>query len=213
MNLACFYHVYAAGQWRDPLAEHLHALQVSGFDGPFHVGIVGSPAQGAEVAAELAAIRPPESVTAAPSGFEQVTLHALHAHAQTHDGVTLYAHTKGAHHPTQVNAAWRRSMTHHLVAGWRLALVALDSDPAVHAVGCHWLTPERYPGLVAGPMFGGNFWMARTDYLRGLAPCAEGRRHDAEGWIGTGNPRVLDLTPGWPGHFQPVRYGRLVAGR
>lgn len=213
MNVAHWFHIYAAGDWREPVAEHMAALADSGFDGEFHVGIVGPPENVDEVRAELAAIRPPNTWVCAPVGWEQVTLHALHEHAQSFDGAILYAHTKGAHDPSTVNIAWRRSMSWHLVKGWRPAAEALDHGYA--AVGCHWLTVEEFgrPDGVPLPCFGGNYWLARSDYVRQLAPCADSCRHDAEGWIGTGAPRVLDLCPGWPGNFSPVKYGRLIAGR
>lgn len=215
LGIAHFYHIYTtANQWQDPLAEHLAALEAAYYDGPFHVGIVGRPTDRAAALDELHWIRPPDEVYEADAGWEQVTLHPLHAYARAHDGAILYAHTKGAHDPSTVNIAWRRSMSWHLVRGWATCARAL-SDGTRDAVGCHWLTVEEF-GAVPGvplPCFGGNFWMARCDYLRQLAPCADSCRHDAEAWIGSGHPRVLDLHPGWPGNFAPVKYGRLVAGR
>lgn len=35
-------------------------------------------------------------------------------------------------------------------------------------------------------------------YLATLAEVGTASRYHAEGWIGTGNPRVCDLAPGWP---------------
>lgn len=213
LQVAHFYHLYAAGEWREPLAEHLWALDAGGYDGPFHVGIVGNPAETADALCELDAIRRPDSVTRAKTGWEQVTLAALHDHARREKGAVLYAHTKGASDPSTVNVAWRRSMTHHLIRGWATAARALAR---YEAVGCHWLTPDEYPGNVGTapmPCFGGNYWVARNTYLRRLPECATTCRHDAEGWVGQLRPRVLDLTPGWPGDFAPVKYGRLIAGR
>jgi hypothetical protein len=72
------------------------------------------------------------------------------------------------------------------------------------AVGCHWLTAEQFSSWApqefpdGTPFFGGNFWMARCDYLRGLPEPSTRSRFDAERWIGLGDPRVLDLRPGWP---------------
>lgn len=215
MNVTHFFHLWAAGEWRDPLAEHLAALEAACFDGPFHVGIVGTPQQRAEAIEELRWIRPPDATYEADEGWEQVTLHPLHAYAQDHDGAILYAHTKGAHDPSTINVAWRRSMSFHVVRGWRECGRQL-ARRRYDAVGCHWLTPQQFPrfvGTAPMPCFGGNFWMARCDYVRRLTPCADSCRHDAEGWIGKGSPRVLDLYPGWPGNFGPVRYGRLIAGR
>lgn len=212
MNVSHWYHVWAQGEWREPVAEHLDALAACGYDGPFHVGVVGAPERRAEALAELNAIRPPDSIAEAETGWEQVTLHPLHEYSQTHDGAILYAHTKGASDPSTINIAWRRSMSWHLVRNLHACKGAIEQGYDV--VGCHWLTPEEFPGHVQHaplPCLGGNFWLASCEYLKRLAPCAVSCRHDAEGWIGTGDPNVLDLFPGWPGNFAPVKYGRLVA--
>ena len=72
------------------------------------------------------------------------------------------------------------------------------------AVGCHWLTAEQFSSWApqefpdGTPFFGGNFWIARCDYLRTLPEPSTRSRFDAERWIGLGDPRVLDLNPGWP---------------
>ena len=91
-------------------------------------------------------------------------------------------------------------MTRCVVSDWQ-GYVALLSD--FDAVGCHWLTRDGVPGfgqefLEGTPFFGGNFWMARGYYLRTLPEPSTRSRFDAERWIGLGDPRVLDLNPGWP---------------
>jgi hypothetical protein len=136
----------------------------------------------------------------ADSGFEQVTLAKVREYAQEHDGGVLYAHTKGAQDVTDFRAKWRRSMTQLVVSDWRINLAHLER---FDAVGCHWLTREGYPGFEQEfpdgvPFFGGNFWIARCDYLRTLPEPSTRSRFDAERWIGLGAPRVLDLAPGWP---------------
>jgi hypothetical protein len=213
VNVTHWYHVWSMGEWREPVAEHLWALDAGGFDGPFHVGIVGSEDQRAEVVDELNAVRKPDGVVGWRQGWEQPTIGCLHEWAKCETGAVLYAHTKGAYTPSTINVAWRRSMQHHLIRGWRAAAENLET---YEAVGCHWLTPEEFPANVGSaplPCFGGNYWLARNDYLRRLPACENVTRHDAEGWVGQLRPRVLDLTPGWPGDFGPVKYGRLIAGR
>jgi len=42
--------------------------------------------------------------------------------------------------------------------------------------------------------FAGNFWVASSSYLAGLAALAnDGNRWRAEGWIGTGDPNYFEL--------------------
>lgn len=204
-----FLHVWAAGEWRDPVEEHYSALAKSGFDGPMVVGVIGTPAQRAEALDRINRLRRPKRVLQAEKGWEQLTLRAAHAHARKTDGFTFYAHTKGAANPSRLQEAWRRSMTCALLGGVHgdrcnalqshLASLAIAYD----LVCCHWLTADQYPEVVVDtpfPMVGGNFWLARNDFLRDLPPVANRARHDAEAWIGLGRtPRVLDLNPGWPG--------------
>jgi hypothetical protein len=174
VRLAHWYHVWSGGAWQEPLAEHMGALVEATFDHPVYFSVVGD-------------------------GWEQVTLRKVREYAQEHDGAICYAHTKGGHDTSDFRAAWRRSMTRHVIGGWRENLAALE---AYDAVGCHWLTADEFPQVphvVTTPFFGGNFWIARCDYLRTLPECSTESRFDAERWIGLGNPRVLDLLPGWPG--------------
>lgn len=130
------------------------------------------------------------------SGFEQVTLSTLQSDlVGKKKSAVLNAHTKGAYNSTQFNAKWRRSMIRRVISDWARCLDRLiDAD----IVGCHWLTPERFPESVVTPFFGGNFWWARSDYLNRLPPIRNRTRYDAEHWIGLGNPKAWDLLPGWP---------------
>jgi hypothetical protein len=198
VNLAAFYHAWVGGAWQTPEQEFWTALRGSGFDGPVH---------------ELWE----------DAGSESPTINRVRQYAEHHDGAVLYAHTKGAGENTDFRTRWRRSMTNRVVADWRQNLARLEecqncyggyADCAechgavrdVDAVGCHWLTEAAFPGMF-GPQtipaegsgfFGGNFWMARCDYLRTLPACEAEPRWKAESWIGLGNPRVVDLLPGWP---------------
>lgn len=190
-----YYHLYADGRWRIPVDEHIAALLT--IDEPIvvTVGLVGAPesrAAAREALRELPVLRWVE----VDSGFEQVTLDVLREDlADGHDDSILYAHTKSASAPTQINLAWRSSMSRRVVRGWRHCLSHLDE---VDAVGCHWLTPQQFPTLVTSPFFGGNFWWATARYLRTLPPVSRESRWHAESWVGLGDPVVHDLLPGWP---------------
>ncbi|MHB1950172.1 MAG: hypothetical protein ACYCQK_01705 [Acidiferrobacteraceae bacterium] len=203
--LSHWYHVYAAGAWEQPVEEHLSALAKSGFDGPITIGLVGLPGQRAEAKDFIEHRRHPDRYVEADTGWEQVTLRDLRAYAKRHrDRLSFYAHTKGAANPSRLNAAWRRSMTTALLADGALESHVASLLIAFDVIGCHWLTDAEYPVVKVPtkmPMFGGNFWMARNDYLATLPPLGMRARHEAESWIGEGPrvPRVLDLNPGWPG--------------
>lgn len=217
-----YYHVFAGGAWQEPVEEHYSALAKIGFDAPMTVGVIGRPEERAEAVERIYRLRRPKRVIQADKGWEQLTLRAAWANARKRpEGLTLYCHTKGAGRPERLQDAWRRSMTCALLAGVHAG--GLDPVSSSHdmtgleahcqtlampglfdLVCCHWLTAENYPDVVADtpfPMVGGNFFLARNDFLATLPPVPNRARHDAEAWIGLGprHPRVLDLNPGWPG--------------
>lgn len=191
------YHVYAGGTaWRDAVQVHLDALLASELAAnldTLHAGLVGPPAARAEALDMLAAALPVTVLATADDGWEQVTLHQVHQHAQGPwaGDLVLYAHTKGAHDPSAINTAWRASMTYWNVVRWREAVGHLS---VADAAGCHWIVDGHR-------FFGGNYWWAAADYLATLPPLSMSDRWCAEWWIGE-NPAVrpYDMVPGWPAH-------------
>lgn len=214
MKVAHFYHCWCAGQWREPVSEHLYALTEAKFDGPLTVGLVGPKRERDLARLIFAGVYPDAIFVEAASGYERVTLAAVREYASDHDGAVMYAHTKGAAHPSDLQPRWRRSMTMHVISPWRDHLPILEG-PWVDAIGCFWLIPELWKPREdwPSPFFGGNFWVARCDYLRKLPPLKQSNdRFDDELWIGLGRPSIVDLHPGHPGvdeHPQPLRIGRL----
>ena len=215
MRLAHYYHLFTAPGWEDIFNEHLDHLEASGLAkqiGCLHLGIVGT-----EPVVDRKDRVTIEMVAQANTGWEQVTLNRLHedvVHGDPFDAV-LYAHTKGVSDRNGWTKVWRRSMTLALVDDWRKCVSLLEGD--LDAVGCHWLTqaPEKWvvpPRVTPHPpvtgIFGGNFWWAKADYLRRLPPPLMNARYDAELWLGQGNPKVYDFTPGWPGWNTVLRGAR-----
>jgi hypothetical protein len=199
-----FYHCFADGAWQVPAGEHAAALRGSGFTADrITVGLVGGASR-AGVArdwftCELAGMGPLAFVTA-ETGFEQVTLRALHAWARGRDGeaACLYAHTKGAFNPQPVTTGWRRAMTAEVAGRWRDCVQLLGE---YDAAGVAWQKSPWY----GTSFFAGNFWWARASYLArlpdvprdllGALPPGEtgDNRWDAEAWIGLGDPAVRNL--------------------
>jgi hypothetical protein len=93
-------------------------------------------------------------------------------------------------------------MERHCIHDWRKCVAALVSG--ADAAGAHWLTPEKYPGYVKSPFFGGNFWWAKASFLLTLPPIKSNAdcRDDfylAESWIGMGKrPNVTHWADHWP---------------
>jgi len=209
MTVRHFFHVYAHGTWVEPVTEHIAAMAEAGFRSPVTVGLVGLEEDCYRVRERITALLrraglpPVDGWVEAQVGYEQVTLAALHAWArgQGEYSAVLYAHSKGAYSENPFSGPWRRSMTRHVVGQWPRCANLVTSG--YDAAGCHWLTPWRdhdpevqHP--VPAPFFGGNFWWARTGYLKRLPPPEHDFRHQAEEWVGQNEPRVFDLLPGWP---------------
>jgi hypothetical protein len=191
-----YYHVYADGQWREPVNEHLAALAT--ITEPMHltVGVVGAEEHRHEAMRHISSYAWVNRWVEADTGWEQVTLQRLRDDlASGHNSPVLYAHTKGASDWSEINVVWRQSMIRHVIGRWQECLEHLRT---VDAVGCHWLTREQWPGLITTPIFGGNFWWANPSYLETLPPLRYDDRWQAEGWIGINNPTAHDLLPGWP---------------
>jgi hypothetical protein len=200
VELAAWYHVWVDGDWTEPVLEHVDALHAADFTGPVYLGLVGAKFW-RDAARDVFDPLDVRVAVEADEGFEQVTLAKVREYAIEHDGAIMYCHSKGAADATQFRAEWRRSMTRRVVSDWKANLDFLYSHDAV---GCHWLTAEQFSSWApqefpdSTPFFGGNFWMARCDYLRTLPEPSTGSRFDAERWVGLGDPKVLDLLPGWP---------------
>lgn len=200
-----FYHVGAcAPQWQAIAEEHVAALRESGGTWELTVGLVGSGSERAAARSWWAGQFPGVEFVEADTGYEQVTLHALHAWAkQANPGEpVMYCHTKGTTPRPGLSGlqrvAWRRSMTKHVVTGWRRCLELLEDHDAA---GCHWTLPGEYTVgdlTKAPPHFSGNFWWANAGYLATLPPVSDESRFEAEFWVGRGNPKTADLRPGYP---------------
>lgn len=196
MRLHHFYHVYADGNWAEPVTEHCDALRRFGlFDAldSWHVGFVGSPSNVEAVRATLDTLAPGYDVAAvAESGWEQETLEPLWKWCQANDGAVLYCHTKGASRADPIDRPWRRCMTYEVVVNWQRPVQLLEAGAV--AAGSHWMTAAE---SIAGPdygvsgMFGGNFWWARCESVRVNCPPGRGSRFEAEHWLG----QLSEVTP------------------
>lgn len=190
-----FYHLYADGDWRPALLEHLLAMETITDPVDAVVGVVGSKTNRKEAIRCL-----PDSwwYEEHEDGYEQRTLELIRQADIKPDDLVLYAHTKGAGNPSLLNTGWRRCMTKNLIRGWRTAVGHIFDG--ADTVGVHWLTPEQYPKQVQIPYYGGNFWWATGDHILQLPPPSYESRYHAEAWLGTVSPdNPVDLQPGWPG--------------
>lgn len=204
-----FYHVYADGDWFDPVGDHLEALRRNGLKDElqtFNIGFVGSSANIDKVH-EFLQTHGVKYVTVdeQPDGWEQVTLRHLETFVKDHEGPISYAHTKGAANYNPVNKPWRLSMEFHNFLYWHKPVHAINTG--MYLAGCHWIeTPTA-------KFFGGTYWWSSCEVLRQNDPLTYDTRHDAEHWIGllenhmrlVPGETILDLTP-----HTPIAFGHLM---
>ena len=195
--LVHFYHIYANGAFEAPVREHVKELKESGLLDALdsvRIGIVGSEENRSLVLEFLNELNIRFRVTAtAETGWEQVTLRKVHSFAKTNDAYVFYAHTKGAYSQDRLAREWRVSMTHDTVTRWR---ECVESLKRVEAAGAYWLKSGHEEHADHNFFFAGNFWWARTDYLRRLPPVKNKTRYQAEGWIGLRSPSVRIMRRG-----------------
>ena len=206
-RLTHFFHVYADGNFSTPIVEHFTEARISGLLDALdsvRVGIVGTPENRDRVLDLFDELEVPVMVVAdSATGWEQVTLAGLHKFCQDDDGFVFYGHTKGSWSSDPIAHPWRVTMIRDTVTAWRDCVDALG---LVQAAGSYWLRsdmPEHHDHKF---FFAGNYWWARSDYVRTLEPVGVETRFQAEGWIGLGEPSVKKMRAGlstWGNFWQP----------
>lgn len=96
-----------------------------------------------------------------PNLYEGLTLDLIYKHAQTvtQDTNILYLHTKGITRNSAQTSNWREALQHFCVHRWTNCVRELETHDTV--------------GVTDGSgdeVFSGNFWWARSDYIKTLAP-------------------------------------------
>lgn len=207
MNLHHFYHIYADGDWMEPVSDHLIALTRRSFDkqlSSLNIGFVGSKENIESVKIFLSDNGIVyNSIAEEESGWEQVTLEYVHKFSKENDGIVIYSHSKGSAHPSKINTSWRRSMEYYNFVKWERPLNALMDG--MYLAGCHWLIVSPNSEDEA-QFYGGTYWWARCDALRLNHPLEYVNRYYAEHWIGqlrtvlplTVGKTILDMTEDSP---------------
>ena len=196
-----FYHLACMGNWQEVFREQMLQLQQSGFE-EIDLTILGTEEQLQTVdliCQELhlktnIIFQDPELTL-----FERLAIFAIEKYAQQNEGFVLYLHSKGVSDPNSlIKTNWRQLMMRELVEKWADCLLKL---PYYDIIGVDWRD--------APPHFSGNFWYAKTNYLRKLKDFKQfyedshvrfldpfdSKRLSCEFWIGSSNeiPHVLSL--------------------
>lgn len=200
------------------VAEQMDALRKSGLleaATEITVGING----GDETRMYSNLIMPPKAFTVyhgLGSRSENMTILTMEKWLRDHgdDWDILYFHSKGATH-TQYRYiihgnSWRRCMMNHLIWNWKKCVSDLKD---VESVGCHWMSDQGSDK--SQNYWGGNFWWARSSFLKTLPSISDRQRvkmsgisslesrYEAEVWIGNGKkpPTRIDYHKAHPGVF------------
>lgn len=191
------------------LEEQLGTLEQSGLLAAcdeLYIGVSGGEANACAVA-----MMAPEKATvfenATDTCGELPTLCKLQQWLPGHEGwAVLYFHTKGVTYPGHEGwTRWRHCMERVVIWNWQKCIK--DLEEGFDCTGAHWLTPQKYPGLMDTPYYGGTFWWANSDYLSILPKLSPNgpSRYEAEAWIGKAprKIRAMDHEPHWPGRCAP----------
>jgi hypothetical protein len=189
-----FYHVACMGHWQEVVEEQLALLKRVGLNG-VRAGMLGTGGDRAQLQAIAARHEIDLCIEYHHTDlqmFEIPTIEMLSEWCQYNDGYVLYFHTKGvSDRYSPFKEDWRQLMHQWVVERWRENAELLRAG--YDAVGVNW---QHNP---PNSHFPGNFWMARTSFIRALKPFQQydrelpyvaNNRNDqerlaAEFWIGS----------------------------
>ncbi len=179
-RLTVVYHVAHLGIWESVDAEIMACLKASGLLD--HAEFVRNDCEDTSL-------------------FEFPTIELLRKHADDNDSMILYLHTKGVSRTGPSIDDWRACMLYWMVERWNECVDKLIKG--YDAVG--YTRCER-----PLPHFQGNFWWAKSSYIRTLGDprdiefipsvSNQGERHKAEFWILSKPGRFYE-----PYNHRPVR--------
>lgn len=197
-----FYHIAAMGNWREVVAEHFVLLGEAGLDS-VQVSYLGETEGLDHVTRSAGDAGVNATVTQVDQRltlYETPALKMIEGWARTNEGSILYFHTKGVSAPHDpYKRCWRDLMNRQVICNWRENVQQLDD---FDVVGVNW---RHCPPI---SHFCGNFWWARSDWIRSLTPFDiyyenpryptdwdSGRRLGCEFWISSSpkEPRVKSL--------------------
>ena len=105
------------------------------------------------------------------------------------DTPILYFHTKGLSRPGYNVELWRLYMEYYNIDRWRYAVSTLSNGWDAYGVNLRDDTEELFGGRYLH--YSGNFWWARSSYIKGLDRTflTGSNRWEGEFWIGTKGSR------------------------
>jgi hypothetical protein len=125
--------------------------------------------------------------------YEQATLHPLYEHAQREEFKVLYLHTKGVRH-NKTNPCvldWVDYLCHSNIQRHEECIEGLETHDTVGV------------NLQDEPCthYSGNFWWAKSSYLRTLQACTYECYNSPEFWVTSGKGKFLNLGSSKVNHY------------
>lgn len=200
-KIAVFYHVCQVNNWFNMFQEQISKLQKSGLydDADYiHIGING------ETPLPLKLFKA-NRIKFNKNFYSEIdTLIDLYNFARANpDYKILYFHTKGVTHANcgypelEANVdAWRKYMEYFCIEKWK---ESSDKLKDFDTVGVDWLKTAHINNEERPmPHYAGNFWWANSNYISKLdisylKEDTPWKRYNCEFWIGTKNPKSLNL--------------------
>jgi hypothetical protein len=110
--------------------------------------------------------------------YELPTIHSLHKHAFVEDMYVLYLHTKGVKHNNRNKNVldWVNYLTYFNIEKHETCIQALEDG--ADTVGVNLQKDKTVP-----THYSGNFWWAKSDYLKKLPPCVYTHYNSTEFWL------------------------------
>jgi hypothetical protein len=195
MNINHFYHLYVNASWEGIYRSHIESIISSDLISNIkhiRLGIVGKREEkekAISITNEYGIKYTVDNYT--EDGWEQETLKSLYASSLCEDGVSFYAHSKGASAPVVegIQILWKNILTHATVDHWKECLSILRN---YDTVGPLYVVQKPY----TKPFYAGNFWWAKNEYIRKLSFPPNTNRWEAESWLYTNGMSGYDIKNG-----------------
>lgn len=199
MDIYGFVHIALIDGWKNVFSSQMDKLIASGLYEKckkITVTLVGRDVAGVRFPWEKVEIGHRSSNV---KEYEFPALRLIHALCITTDCFVLYLHSKGVSKRGQVRQRmddWRNYMEYFIIEKHQVCIEALRTHDTC---GVNWKNRPY-------PHYSGNFWWARSDYIRTL-PSVDRlktrRRHQAEAWLGKNlSIRAKNLFQSGVDHYQ-----------
>lgn len=191
-----YYHAFLCGDhWKRIVQDHMLKLYTSGLIERVELMTIGASSYDKEnikwlrdLWRDFRNVIIVEHSQSSLDKEERATLLLMKEWTDSQSGETpiLYFHTKGATRPDYTVHLWSKFMEYYNIDKWRTALSILESGKVTYGVNLKMTTADLFEKDY--PHYSGNFWWARSSYIKTLDKdlLEDSNRWKGEFWIGSG---------------------------